>query len=392
MDEAQAAIEENPRRGWVIFVVQYVRDRPSQVRFQRVVALASEFNVVVVTNSALPKKLEKLIHSVVIARSWRDIWIETINVGKKLKSNGQRFYVHTQYSPIHAMAGYLCKLQLGSKWIYDLWDHPSLTYRERRGFSRWLRAAIELGIRRWVLPKADAWVVAMHPGVLECMPLPLGTCRKIFTAPGVLSSNFDSRHQEFGPKTEATQVHISYAGPVISDRLHPILDWIKGYAGPPVLLRLIGAQHGDRSGIVDIIERSCSINERISVEYLGELPLSETIAHLRDSAIGICPLDTSILNYRYAFPIKVIEQMSLGLIVVATESDGVCAYLKDGVNGIIIRDGTAGTSSAMDRAIQIAVDHKLKDEMTKSAVSTVRGDTWYEKNKCLIKQINAVIP
>ena len=53
---------------WVVLVINKVNDRPNQVRYQRIVALAKEFNVVVVTNSELPQVLGELVHSVYLAK------------------------------------------------------------------------------------------------------------------------------------------------------------------------------------------------------------------------------------------------------------------------------------------------------------------------------------
>lgn len=380
------------RRDWVIFVVEFVLDRPSQVRFQRLVALTGEFNVIVVTSEKLPVSLDRLVNRVIIAHSRSDVWSITIKASKYLHDEGKKFYVHTQYSPIQAIAGFLCKRRFDSKWIHDLWDHPSLTYSSRKGPARWVRQFIEVGVRRWMLDKADAWVIAMHPAILGYMPPAPTTCRIIFTQPGFITEKQEYVVGGKRSRERGELIRIAYAGPITRRRLNSLVSWADGYFGPPVELQIIGIMHEtEPSGVLATIENAALNNPNVSFKYHGELPHPKTMKILRTSDIGVCPLDTNVLNYRFAFAIKIVEQMQLGLIVVANDAHGVRAYIKDGENGILVSNEANGMREGLNRAINICANPTRKDEMSKAAIESVKDDTWSTKNKHLLGMIKAVL-
>ena len=392
MDKGEAHSNEHSRRDWVIFVVHVVKDRPNRNGYQRLVALAAEFNVVVVTSIALPSALDRKVKRVLIANGRKEVWSMALKTAKDLQEEGENIYVHTQYSSIQAIAGFICKLRLGCKWIYDLWDHPSLTYSSRRGPGRWARQLIEVVVRRWVLVKADAWIIAMHPAILGYMPPAPSACKLIFIQPGISTQEQRGADSNERSPERDESVRIVYAGPITGQRLNSLRKWVRDYSGPSVDLEFMGAiNQGEGNGVLNAIEQSCVRNSSISFKYHGETSHKKTLKILRRSDIGICPLDTSVLNYRFAFPIKIVEQMHLGLIVVATESHGVRAYIRDGVNGVLISSETDGTRKAFDRAISIAADATKKGEMTKAAIETVQYDTWPLMNKRLIELIKGVV-
>lgn len=392
MGKESVSGDAHSRRDWVIFVIEFVQDRPSQVRFQRLVALTDEFNVIVVTSKKLPGLLDRLVNSVIIADSRTDVWSITNKTSKYLQDEGKKFYIHTQYSPIQSIAGFLCKRQFGCKWVYDLWDHPSLTYSSRKGPARWVRQFIDMAVRRWMLDKADAWIIAMHPAILGYMPPAPTSCRIIFTQPGFITEK--QEHVVGGKRglERGELIRIAYAGPITRRRLDSLVSWVGGYSGPAVDLQIIGILHEKGpDGVLAAIEQACLNNSNISFKYHGELPHPKTVEILRTSDIGICPLDTTVLNYKFAFAIKIIEQMQLGLIVVANEAHGVRAYVKDGENGILAANETNGMRKALNRAINICANPSKKDKMSKAAIESVKDDTWPIKNKQLLGMIKAAL-
>lgn len=378
-------------RDWVIFVVHIVKDRPSRNSYQRLLALGSEFNVLVITSAALPPMIDREVQGVFVASGHREVWSMALKAGQGLKSEGKKFYIHTQYSTVQALAGYICKRKLGCKWIYDLWDHPSLNYSMRRGLGRWARQLIEGVVTRYVLIKADAWVIAMHPAVLGHMPPAPSTCRLIFTQPGILAQEKSATDLKERDLKVRESVRILYVGPIAQQRLKVISTWVRDYSGAKIDLQFVGPLARGGKEVLDEIAQFCAENYRMSYKYHGEIAHTKVLEIIERSDIGICPLDTSVLNYRFAYPIKVVEQMHLGLIVVATETHGVRAYVRDGLNGVLIQSQSDGVRKAFDRAIGMVTDATQADRVTEAAAEIVQHDTWPNKNKRLVGLIKEVV-
>ena len=112
---------------------------------------------------------------------------------------------------------------------------------------------------------------------------------------------------------------------------------------------------------------------------------------IRTSHIGLCPLDISIINYRFAFPVKVVEQMRLGLIVVATQTHGTGVFIEDGINGILAKNRKNGMGKALDRAIRVCKDSETQKSMCNAAIETVRDHRWSIVNKRLIERLKIVL-
>lgn len=379
-------------RGWVIFVVNKVPDRPNQVRYQRFVALAQGFNLIVVTNADLPQALKDLAQEVYLVNKMFSTWSMVIRIAKRLKQEGNTVYVHTQYSPNPAIAGYLCKQRVGCKWIYDLWDHPSLGYMSMKGPSRWVRQFIWTIVRHWMLDKADAWIIAMHPAILGYMPPAPVSCQLIFSQPGCHTDPDMESDDEKQDSNSEDAIKIVYAGMVALQRgLSSIMQWALRHHGALVELHLIGPCLDSAENMLGEFERKCEKNPDLSLKIHGELPHPQAMKIIRASHIGLCPLDISVLNYRFAFPVKVVEQMHLGLIVVATQTHGTGAFIEDGINGILAENRKDGLGKALDRAIRVCKDSETQKSMCNAAMETVRDHRWSIVNKRLVERLKTVL-
>lgn len=380
--------------GWAIYVVNNVLDRPNRNSYQRIIALAQGFNLVVVTNAALPRAIEDLAQEVHQVKKAFSTWQMVIRVAKELTHEGNKVYVHTQYSPNPTIAGYLCKQRTGCKWVYDLWDHPSLGYELRKkGPVRCVKRLIWAVIKCWILDKADVWIIAMHPAIMGYLPPAPVSCQVIFNQPGCNTDHYANGDNKKTDKNKNETTKIAYAGPIALQRgLDKIMHWAVDYQGPAAELNIIGPSIDKEAEIMMAkFERKCDINPNISLRVWGELLHSDAIKILRDSDIGLCPFDISILNYRFNFPIKVVEQMQLGLIVVATATHGTRTFIRDNENGILAQNEEGGMDKALDRAIRVCKDSEIKQSMRKAAMETVREHKWPLVNERLVKRLKDVL-
>ncbi|GAB6194396.1 hypothetical protein JCM39068_41490 [Desulfocastanea catecholica] len=384
-------IDSQPKE-WVIFVINHLKDRKSRNSYQRIVALSQKYRVVVVTNNQLPQDLEVLVSRVCVELKKSQMVLTAVNIARQLIREDKKVYVHTEYSPNSALVGYLCKKRTGCKWVYDLYDHPSVGWIGLKGPSLWFRQTFWWFFSIWILAKADAWIIAMHPAILGCFPPAPVNCQIIFIRAGYInvSNNIGSISEK---NRSSNVVKIAYAGPIMRQRgLYLLKEWAESYDGSFVELHLIGPCVGASSVILlNELSLSCDKKANISLKVWGELPHSKTLEILKDANIGICPLDTTVLNYKYAFPVKVIEYMSLGLIVVATESHGTRELIVDGENGITARDGCDGFNKALNKAIAVYKNHAISELMRKACRKTVAEHSWHNVNKNLLYSIKRVL-
>lgn len=371
----------------VIFVVNTVTDKNGQVRYQRIMGLSHSFNVFVVTRTPLPGELADLVAQVHVARSRREMLGRALALAKNLRARNRLFYVHTQYLPFTAFIGFACKKITGCKWVYDLWDHPSLKWAHIQGPTRWWRKGIWSFFRRLFLPRSDAWIIAMHPGILDHLPAAPDSCRVIFSNPGYLPEDINA-----GAVPEALddgEVDIVYAGLIKSNRGFDLMSaWAGSYSGPrKVKLHLIGRCDASTKPALDQLVEMARDRASLSVRVHGELPHADVMKILGRSDIGLCPINPEVLNYRYAYPVKIIEYLGSGLVVVATRAHGICAMVAENETGYTFDYNLESFSTAMEKAITSCPAETSPGRALPGAKSLVESYQWHLVNERLSKDI-----
>lgn len=379
-------------RRWAVLIINRVLDRPNQVRYQRIVALAAEFNLIVITKTPLPKVLEAMVSEVRIERSNRGVLSRALAECRRLKAAGVPYYVHTQYAAVPLLAGYACKTLHQCRWVYDLWDHPSLGWIESTGPVRWARQMFWSGALRRLVVHADAWIIAMHPGILGYMPPAPVSCRLVFMRPGYDGAVGKSAVYESNARPRGV-AKVVYVGSVTRHRgLDLMVDWVENYQGEPVELHIAGPCGGqDSMALMEKLQRSDGKDRRVSVRILGEIGSEEVDRLLGDADIALSPVDVQVVNYRYAYPVKVIQYMSHGLIVVATESHGTRAVIDDGCNGFLSAYEPHGFRRAMARALAASANPGKRAAIRDAARKTAQENQWITMNLQLVREVVSLV-
>ncbi|NNE63000.1 MAG: glycosyltransferase [Gammaproteobacteria bacterium] len=375
----------------VILIVNSVPDKSGQVRYQRILGLTRTFNVFVVTRATLPAELSELVEEVRVARSRKQMLREAIAISKDLADKNKKFYVHTQYLPFTGIVGYSCKRITGCKWIYDLWDHPSLKWAHIRGPMRWWRKGIWSVFRRLVLPRSDAWIIAMHPGILGQLPAAPVSCRLIFSNPGYIPE--ESGDRIFPTAGENSEVSIVYAGLIKSNRGFDLMsEWARSYSGlQKVKLHLIGRCSESTKRVLDKLVENSEDRASLSLQIHGEIPHSNVLKILSRSNIGLCPINPDVLNYQYAFPVKIIEYLGSGLVVVATRAHGICAMVSENETGYTFDYNLESFSIAMEKAIAACMNEESVNRKLPGSDHLVENYQWDLVNERLSKDILQVL-
>lgn len=390
------AVVKLEKEGWrdrptVIFILNAIPDREGVPQYQRVVALSRRFNVVVVACNPIPASLREVVQEVRVVRRRRFMFGESLRVARELSKAGKQYFIYTQYSMYHLSIGYFVKKITGCRWIYDLWDHPSLRWAHRDRLRRIFSIVVWKVFVRRLLRSSDGWVIAMHPTVLATLPQPPVRCGVILVGPGY-NGGPNASLSRVAANHRGKPIRVVYAGVLRPHRgLALMLDWARGYSGPKVQFDLVGQYAGAAESLIEESLDAIGANPDIDLNVHGELPHASVIEFLRSCDVGLCPLDPAVLNYRYAYPVKVVEYMVAGLVVVATHGHGIRAFVKDGETGFLSAYDHASFSKAVDRAISVAMDDEVRQSISENSASVVKGMDWRIINETLVSQLERVI-
>lgn len=370
----------------VILIIGRVNDAPNQIRYQRVLALAEAYPLYVVTTNPLPDVLRVKVHEVHMVGRWLSMWWTCLRLARRLGADGE-VVVHTVYAPRAMIAGFLCRATVPCRWVYDLFDHPSLTWSGSRGVRRVLKQGVWHLVLSRMLRLADVWVIGMHPGILSHLPVPRRDCRLVLSGgPGIQ----DGSAME-ASSTRNSEVSICYAGWLSLKRgADLIAAWARSYEGPPASLHLMGHEEDDAVAAIETVREEAQ-RRGLRIVRHGWTDHAKVLDILQNGDIGLCPIDPDVLNYRYAYPIKVVEYMSQGLVPVATDGQGVRALIRHGETGFVARYDAKSFSRAISEAINACQDPDCREKLIADMRKSVEGRDWKTLNRRLLADIETAL-
>jgi len=369
-----------------ILIIGQVNDVPNQIRYQRVLALAEAYPLYVVTTSPLPDVLRGKVREVHLVGRWLSMWRTCLKLARRLGTEGE-VVVHTVYAPRPMIAGFLCRAMVPCRWVYDLYDHPSLTWSNVRGVRRLLKRGIwHLALSR-MLRLADVWVIGMHPGILSHLPVPRRECRLVLSVgPGI--QNWPA---VAAGSTRRSEIIVCYAGPLRLKRgADLIAAWARSYEGPAASLHLMGHEDGDAVASIEAVREEAQ-RRGLRIVRHGWTDHAKVLDILQSGDIGLCPIDPDVLNYRYAYPVKVIEYKSQGLVPVATDGHGVRALIRHGETGFVARYSAESLGRAISEAIIACQDPDCRQKLGANMRKSVEGRDWKTLNHRLMADIETAL-
>lgn len=356
-----------------IYVVRKISGASGRNSYVRVRELSERFELSIVTLNEIPVALECFVKEICVVPSLRRLYEVSLEQAKGKMDDGEVVFVHTQYESLIALAGFFCKVRLGCRWIYDLWDHPSLNWQLKRGLKGSFKWIFWNLFFRNALKRADGWVIGMHPAVLSTLPEAPLTCKLIIRQPSLDVRIFGHTDKN---ESRARIVRIIYVGPIKKRRgIELIAQWAGCYRGDMVHFDLIGASDSESEAALAALRATVGKNENIQFRYWGELPHQSVLELMQKSDIGICALDDMIQNYRYAYPIKIAEYQGCGLAVAATRGHGVSEMVRNGVTGVVTAYHQDSFSKGLTKLVQLCSDYQSRHCMRDAALCVAR-DYW----------------
>lgn len=167
------------------------------------------------------------------------------------------------------------------------------------------------------------------------------------------------------PDFVADGTDVVYVGDVTEVRGALFAVEAVGAMTAPRRLRLIGRCSTDlRERILDLARR-----RGVEVDLPGYLPHPEAMRAIASASVGLCPL-ADVPSYRGALPTKMLEYLSVGVPVIASDLPGTASVLAGRTGVSLLPAGDVGAWSArLDEAV---ADRSLRDR-TRAAATEVRS-------------------
>jgi len=362
----------------------------NRTQFQRIKALCENYNLYIFSQMKVCEEIEtkaahvkycplKKFHLDELVFPFWAYW-QT----RKVKGQKSIGFVYTTYHNLEIFTGQLCS-KLGIKWIADIWDHPALSIEVSRGGKSMIKK-----LKYWHgrfffrqtekhLKKADMYVIALAEGAMDEFDLPK---EKIFYVTNGIDLGID-----YGEDLSNTdQFRLIYVGAVKKIRgvnfIIKAASFLKEKI-PGMRITLVGP--GDQEDR-EYLEGEIKKNQLSDIiEWKGELPHSETLLEIQKSNVCLYPFPKN-KELDFIYPIKIFEYMAMGKIIVANNSTGIKAIMKENEDAVLFdpeKDNDLG-----EKILQIYKDPALQGKLRQNAALNVEKYDWSIISKSIINKIN----
>ncbi len=378
----------------IAYLAQNIRGEANRAQYQRVRYLSGKTHLYlfVTKDAKIPNEIEKrakVVRSYFNSKGFLYLFYITWVIYKAWKLNRKTHLdlLLTRYDPFSVIQGFILKL-LGCKWVVDIWDHPDLplkTLRIKRGkFFNRSYISLKLGtyIARRILKYADLIILALLPEALHDFNI---NQEKIFLVTNGVDLDITKPR---GIAKDSNGFRVFYVGFVRKDRgMDTLLFSISILKDkiPDIKLTLVGdTSEEDRQWLAQIA-KSLGLEECIN--FLGVLSHEEVLYLEEGSDVCIFPFPRG-RELDYIYPIKILEYLAMGRVVVATNLKGVRTIVKDGENGLLVEPNNP---EDMARAIlKIYEGSELRKRIEGNARKSVEKYNWDTINERIEAELQEI--
>lgn len=300
--------------------------------------------------------------------------------------------VYTSHHPQALLAGYLLS-RLGLTWVADIWDTPNLGYElssDEDGFWYQVSGSYHnflVNIVKKILNEADLIIVGMVKEVLKYFGVDPASEKILSVTNGV---DLEEINNLGACEIETETFELVYVGHIQQARgINVILEAARILVKNRVSfrLKLVGPV---KERARDFVESSLVENDIDTfVDLTGEVSHKKALNSISKADVALCTLSPKILNYRYAYPIKLFEYMALGKPVVCTKLPGTGEIIENGVNGILV---PPDDPTQLAKAIMKLYDKsELRTKLGKNAIIEAQRYDWYKINSRISQSLDCLL-
>jgi glycosyltransferase involved in cell wall biosynthesis len=375
----------------LIFLSGPISDNPNQARHQRATLLARNFAAAIIYKGRIPQAVRANFLEAYRAPGRALAHVTTLAIMTYLRFFRRYRVVYTTYSIYSIFMGFLAKRFLGCLWICDFWDHPSLQYSLKHSKHKKLKRYFFENHLSKTLVHADLWIVAMDEGILSHLPEREPNRRILKVTNGVdcdTVSSLLADHHGSVEDEDKEFLDLCHSGWMNLERgLIQIIQLLQSL-GPDHPLRLFVFGESD-----EYAKRAMEEHNRrglIQIQHLGQLDHPQCLRQIAECDVALCLLDTNVVNYRYAYPIKLFEYLALGKITIATKTPAITKIIEDGKNGFLVDDSAESLRDTLDRILLMRRNGSL-DSVKQQARETVENYRWEAINDTILAELDSLL-
>jgi|GEM_PF-4399520 len=379
----------------VLYLTSHVPKETNRVAYQRANESCKNFNTVFLTRRGVSPAIKEKAANVqqcgesLPMRILFPLWL--VLTALQIYRENDIQHIHTNHSPQSLVAGWVLSL-LGFVWIVDIYDSPHISIDLNSNnsgvinyLSTWYNRVLVAIVKR-TLSSADLIIIGMAPGIVSEYGVSADDNNVLTVTNG---TNVDKNRSIKSPDDRSDVFQIVYVGPIRQERgLRTMLDAMK------ILDKRLKASElhlvGTTGSEADKREIECldSTLSNIDIFNHGYIEHDEALEKAAVADVGLCPLSLEVENYRYSYPIKVLEYMSVGTPTVATKTEGTSHLLREG-SGILVQ---ADNPIEMADAINELYEHpEQRNQMAKTAQLMAENYRWDSINRKVNQRIGSVM-
>lgn len=328
-----------------------VPSNKNRTRYQRAKLLSTEYRCHAYVVGTIASDIESRFASTHVFPQTRILrplflpWVLILMTKHRFLDRNTIERIHTSPHSIAIIISMILK-QFGVVWIQDIWDDPLLSVQIQRNKNDFISKVgrkynkILYYLAKENIESADLIILGLHEGILDEMDI---QTKNICSVTNGYSRVSPEKYRELSSPS------IVYVGEIMSQRHIPELIESLGIVikdFPDIELNLIGPFGDDREEIETLIE---SIGIKDNVRITGKIEHSEALKYIARSDIGVSLLSNDVRNYRYSYPIKTLEYMSLDSQIIVTETPATCELLEP--NTVFLSENTPEEIAAAIREL-----------------------------------------
>lgn len=382
-------------RSIVLYLTTHVPSEINRAAYQRANQSCENYNTIFLTRRSVAPDIENKSLEVRQAgesfpmRVLFPLWLIWNGISLYRNNNNIR-HIHTNHSPQSLIAGWILSL-LGITWISDIYDSPHISL-DLNAHSNSIVGLLSnyynrtlVNIVKRTLNSADLIIISMVPEIMSQYGISPDDDNVFNVTNG---TNVD-RNRAVEPSDVCTNdFQIIYVGSLLEERgADTMLSSMKHLDDQVnnVSLHLVGAVKSETARCKITNLNSHLSNIKICIH--GYVPHDDALKRIVTADVALCPLSLEVENYQYAYPIKVIEYMSVGTPTVATKTRGTSELLSKG-GGILVQ---ADDPKAMANAIRkLYDDSEKRRKMSQEAKNISEEYRWEKINSRINSKITEV--
>jgi len=384
-------------RKTVIFIGITVNNDPNRTQYQRCLLLSKRFNTFVfLANNEIPFPLEisrlaKGVYHLPLAPAFRFLFpFFVLTKVITIKPKPTNTIIYSTYHSLSVLTAVVLKI-FGFRTVVDIWDDPLLPVlqeskrRTKNKYKLLFNKILSIPALR-LLKTFDVVILALSQDFKQILYKYGVKEERIFHVTNGVSIELIKRYQ-FSTTYKKNNFTVCYVGHVswitgCNVLVEAILKLYKKY--PDIRLELIGDYNPKEENWLEEKFRLRPDLKNI-IKIRGYLPHKEVLDLVTRSSLCVYPFPDE-RQYRYIYPIKVLEYMAMGKAIVASKLKGVEELLVDNRNVLFFKPGSV---TSLTRKLEKLYQNKdLRTNLGQNAAKDVVNYEWFKINERIANYLN----